>query len=814
MQKALLIAEKGSLKRTIEAVYEKHKDEIPYEATFLEQRGNLITLKSPDELDETLKEWSWDTLPIHPEEHGGWKYKIIQEQKVKNYLTAKERYMKIKEALNSGKYDFIINAGDPDQEGELLIRIVLSSLGNKLPVKRYWSNETTEKKVLEALKNLRDDDNDPMLVNLLSAAYGRQRSDYRVGMNISRAASLKMGIVVACGRVKTPILGIVCKREKEIANFKPKTCYGVKAMYDKGFTGTLFDQYEEDIDNDKKGGSEEESAGIIWYDTKEEAENLISELSNTATVTTYKKDRVESYAPKLYKLATVQVAASKKGYTAQHTLDIIQGLYERGYMSYPRTDCELVSSTEDFAGMLTSAAVIPELRPFVEQIDENIFAKVKKTKKWVNDTELAKAGHSALTPTTKHPKWEELTQEEKDIYTLVCRQFVAIFLPPLVQDKTLLICDIDGYSFKSTGKTIVSEGYTTIFGKNSVDTVIPEYTEGEEIGVENFEVSEKTTVCPKRYTDGELINVCENPLKLLDDKSLRSLGKELKIGTPATRASIIEELVAKYKYLQRIQEKKTTYIVPTDKGMAIYENLKDCSICKIDMTGEWEIMLDSIRNGESTLPKMEQIIKVNVEDMIEDIKNMEMTPLKTNNESITVCECPSCGGQIKTGSKTYYCSNWKEKECKVGASLKICDSNLKAEEFAKMLSGQTIVKKISKGTNTWKQELKYNFETNRIEFIKNETQKTQSEESEYCCPNCGEKLMEKGKLLTCKNGDFKFWKVVCGKKLTDEQIDNFFNTGDTGLVGGLKSTTSGSIFSAHICLKLDKSGTEFIYERK
>ena len=256
--RALLIAEKPDLMRKIEACYRAHPSEIPYSITFTAQRGHLVTLKKPDELDEELKEWSWDTLPIVPEKHGGWQYQVIKEKKTGNYMTPRERYDEIKKELLTGKYDFVINAGDPDQEGELLVRIVLEHMKNKLPVKRFWTNDLTESHILHALQNLRDDDHDPMLKNLLAAAYGRQHSDYRFGMNLSRAATLKMGARVACGRVKTPILAIVCRREEEIENFKPKTTYGVQAMYTEGFAGSL-------INNAARGGEEDEEGndGVI-----------------------------------------------------------------------------------------------------------------------------------------------------------------------------------------------------------------------------------------------------------------------------------------------------------------------------------------------------------------------------------------------------------------------------------------------------------------------------------------------------------------------------------------------------------------------
>ena len=236
MAKALLIAEKPDLMRQIQAIYKKRKSDIPYDIDFIAQRGHLFGLVTPDGYDEDRKHWKWEDLPFHPEEHGGWRYQINKEKKQGNFLTSKERFDDIKKTYKSGNYDFIINCGDPDQEGELLIRETLTELKVKEPVKRFWSNDLTEDAVVEALKNLKDDDNDPMLVNLTASAYVRQHSDYRYGMNLSECASLKMKGRVALGRVKTPILAIVCQREEEIKNFKPTTSYGVKANYTEGFT--------------------------------------------------------------------------------------------------------------------------------------------------------------------------------------------------------------------------------------------------------------------------------------------------------------------------------------------------------------------------------------------------------------------------------------------------------------------------------------------------------------------------------------------------------------------------------------------------
>lgn len=806
MQKALLIAEKPSLRRKIEDVYNKHKSEIPYDITFTEQRGHLLTLKMPNELDEDLKKWEWDTLPIQPEDYGGWKYKVIEEKKTGSFLTAKERFHNIKDEYNSGKYDLIIHAGDPDQEGELLVRIVLLAIKNKLPVKRFWSNDITDGKILDALKNLKDDDHDPMLVNLFAASIARQHSDWRVGINISRAATLKLGLRVACGRVKTPIMSIVCEREKEIQAFVPKTVYGIKANYDAGFSGQMFEASAVTEEEDKKDDTER---GLVWFDTKKEAEDLIGTLSYPATVKSYKSEKTTTYAPKLFKLATAQITAGKKGYSASQTLDIIQALYEKGYLSYPRTDCEYISSGENLNAMLKSADSVPSLRSFIASIDPSAIGKVKATKKWVNDAKLKESGHSALVPTTKAPDFTALTNDEQFIYELICRQFVAIFLPPLIQNKTELITNISGHTFKSTGKTLVDEGYTKIFGTKFTDVEIPEYKEGDLIEDGDYSIAEKTSTCPKRFTDATLVQMCENPAKFLDDKSLKLLGKNLQIGTPATRASIIEELITKDKYLKRQKEGKTQNIVPTDTGMTIYDALKGREITKVDMTGKWELSLEDIRAGKMTLAEFEEEMKRDVEAMVADIRDSDIKAIGTSHKVIGTC--PECGSDLIEGPKSFFCAGYKEKDCHVGAFKKICDTPLKAEEFISLISGETIEKEIKKGDKSWKQKLVYDFVEHKIQFVK--APAAEVKDTDYNCPGCGEQMKDKGRLLECPSCGFTFWKTSCGVELSEEQIDDFFHSGHTGLVKGMKSK-KGNRFNANITYDADNNRTTFKFENK
>ena len=792
----LLIAEKPDLMRKIEACYDKNRDKIPYTITFTAQRGHLVTLKYPDEIDEELKEWSWDTLPIDPEKHGGWQYKVIEEQKTGNFMTSRERYDYIKKEIYSGQYDGVINAGDPDQEGELLVRLVLMHCKNRLPIYRFWTNDLTEKHILDALINLRDDENDPQLINLLNAAHGRQRADYLFGMNLSRAATLKMGARVACGRVKTPILSIVCKREDEINNFVPRTVYGVKAHYEEGFDGMLIGSGEEDPDINE---DEEETngSGIRWFDKKEEAEKIAKSLKRAPEITVYETKRQTSYAPKLFKLATAQIEAGKMGYSAADTLRIIQGLYEKKLLSYPRTGCEYLGGDEDFSEMLEAASCVPELRKYTDSITDKDIARVKKTKTWVNAKELEKEGHSALVPTTTRPDWPALDKEERDIYRMVCAQFVAPFLPPLVQDKTTLIAETDGCEFRSTGKTLVDPGWTAVFNRAHADTVIPAHKKGDILVVAQYEVTDKTTKCPKRYSTADLIAICENPIKYLDNKAYKRLGKKLKIGTPATRAGIIEELIKNDRYLKNDKEGRRDVVVPTNTGRAIIANIHDCAICKVDLTGEWEEQLEKVRRGELSLDAIDGYMMDRVTVQVEEFRCKDMTKIETEGENQRIGKCPFCGKTLIRGKKVFFCTGYKTPGCKAGGAIEKYGSKISIAEFTSMLAGETITKEMTKGGRTWKQQIACDKKTGKIIYP-----------NEYVpagikCPCCGGNILRSATIYKCekrdgKNCDIMIARSFGGVDIPDGEIEKLFVEGKSDVITGFYSEKSKKHYNAYL----------------
>ena len=802
--KALLIAEKPDLSRKIEAVYNKCRNQFPYLIDFQAQRGHLMTLKLPSEIDETMASWNWDHLPFYPQEHGGWQYKIIEEKKQGNFLTSKERYQKIKEALDSGEYDFVIHAGDPDQEGELLVRLVLEYAKNTLPVKRFWTNDLTDSHILHALQNLKDDDTDPMLTNLLSAAYARQHWDYIFGMNISEGASLQMKGRAACGRVKTVLQAIVVKREEEIANFVTSTCYGVKARYKEGFEGQLFSASNAASD---EYADEDQKAGMIWFDTKKEAEDFISRLNKKAKVIKYDRKPVKTYAPKLFKLSSAQVTAGKQGFNDARTLQIIQSLYEKQILSYPRTDCEYLSSNEDFEKILHALYTVPIFKPFIRQITPDAIARVRKSKKWINDKALEESGHSALRPTTIAPDWNALTEEEKQIFTMIAKRFVAIFLPPIEQESIELITDIDENTFKTTGKVTLSRGFADIFDMKLNDIDVPPHKAGDILDVSSFYIPDKTTTCPRRFTSPDLIAVCENPAKYLNDQSLKKLGKQLKIGTPATRSGIIQQLVKRDHYLAEKKENKRIVLVPTDAGTEIIRNLGDLLICKVDMTGMWEERLTLLRAGAITSDDLDRQMKIDFERMLNEIRLKPMKSLSEVKNPLMEEKCPKCGRPMRKMDWGWSCSGYQkdsEDSCSFSIGYSAFGGRLTDKDIKTILKGNKTSPKKFKSKTSGKT---YNgilfLDGNgdlKMEFAQSRT---------MLCPLCGRPAyFTKNGGVVCKgffdkSCTFGLYPEVAHKKLTPDQLAKLVEEGKLGPLSGFKNQ-KGDPFKAS--LSLDSEG--------
>ena len=766
----LLIAEKPSLMKTIQDVYFKNKSKIPYDIDFTAQAGHLVTLLLPAEIDDNQKTWKWENLPFNPEDFGGWKYKVIP---------GKEKlFNDIKTKINSGIYDGIIHAGDPDQEGQLLCNLVLQESKNKLPVKRFWTNDLTDGAVLDALIHLRDNDTDDFLVNLGDAALARQHSDYRIGMNISEAASLKTNFRCAVGRVKSVVTKVVVDRERAIRNFKPTTTYELKANYrtanKEEFSGILFDD-----------------DGNISFKTKEEAEDFSKNLEDKATIESFEKKLEKKYAPPLFKLATLQIEAGKYGYNADTVLSIAQSLYEKKYLSYPRTSCEFLSSKLDYSKLLKSVSVFPELKKYADKVTPADIDAIKKDKKYVDDKKLQESGHYALSPTTKIPDLSVLNKDETFILNLVFKQFMAIFLPPLLQEKTTIIINNKGHLFKSTGKILKDKGFTELLTVSSTDNDLPNLKKGEIVNNYSFESVEKTTTCPKRFSDGDLIQIMENPIKYLEDEKLKTALKASHgIGTPATRAGIINQLISKDKYIERKKGKgKTELIFATPSGEALIDAVGDMDFCKVDMTGIWENKLEEIRLGKTTFEQFEVEMIEYVENLVKEIQNN--STIKTinknavNSKSKVIGTCPFCNKDFMESEKYYICSGYKkddENSCKFVFGKEIAGKKISEKEALKLLSGEATskmkFKNPSKGT-TFETSLIVDKEKKSVVFnIPKASNKIIG-----ICPKCGKNVLDKGNFVACEgykdSCDFAVSKKIKDVDLDESDIENIVNLKET-----------------------------------
>ena len=653
MAKALLIAEKPSLMRTIKDVYSKHRSEFADEIDFMAQAGHLLTLKLPKEIDAEKYKWKLENFP----EEYPFEYKIGEG---KNKLVKD-----IKDAIKSDGYSYIIHAGDPDQEGEILIRETLEYAKNKLPVKRFWTNDLCEGAVLGALKHLIDDADYDSLYN---AALLRQHADYQFGMNVSGTVSCVAGDICKLGRVKAPIVSMIAARELEIRNYVEKKSYKPAFKY----KDVVFEKDE-------------------VFDTPEMA---LKNVPNTeyAQVVSTKYEKKQSKAPKLFKLSTLQTAAhSAFGFTGAKTLSTLQSLYESKAVSYPRTGCEYISSQVDIGSI--AKRILGSV-----SVDTSLLTRepgeVIADKTYVNDKAIASEGHTAIIPTGSRLSGSASADEAK-LYELICRRFLAMFGTPKEYMSVKITSNPSGTKdpYVFTENYDIAPGYEFILnpGYKAKEGCGIEFKDGETLKPIEFFAKEITSQKPSRYNDGSLIAALDSPEKYEGED-----GKKVayKIGTPATRASIIEEC-QKNGYFY----KEKSAFVATDKAIAIYEAYKDVPLFMPTESGRWEEMLEKVRNGEENMDDTYGVLMTKMKESVTLLKSGELREYerpeggkgggrkKGASHSVS-CKCPVCQGEIKSGQYGLYCAS------KCGMSFgKVFGKELTEKEWEKVLSGEKILLK-------------------------------------------------------------------------------------------------------------------------
>ena len=610
--------------------------------------GHLCALLDPHEYNDQWKGWNMSSLPMVPARFG------IKVSDDKGIL---KQFNTIKDLIS--KAEMVINCGDAGQEGELIQRWVYQKAGCKVPVKRLWISSLTEDAIREGFANLKDQSH---YQHLYEAGMMRAIGDWLLGMNATRAYTLRYakGVgkdrqVLSIGRVQTPTLALIVKRQHEIENFVPRTYWELKTIYrDTTFSAQL--------------PVEEDEYAIT---SLEQGQKLVDSIKDLPLeITSVEKKKGMEYAPRLFDLTSLQVECNKRyGLSADDTLKIIQSLYEKHVTTYPRVDTTFLS--DDIYPKVP--ATLQGIQEFFPQVAPLLPLKadggkgpgsLPKSKKVFDNSKVT--DHHAIIPTGQKPN--NLTDLERKVYDMVALRFIAAFYPPCQVANTTVLAQAGEVPFKVTGREIIEQGWREVFAapianssqgerpiggtpsENESETepseqkALPSFKKGES-GPHEPQLQEKTTTPPKYYTEATLLRAMETAGKTVDNEELRDAMKENGIGRPSTRAAIIEKLFHR-KYI--VREKKN--IKATEVGINLIHTIISPLLKSAELTGLWEKKLREIERGD-----------FQAQQFLDELKQMTAEVVREVKSDKSGMRCPICGkGMIIRGRTRYGCSRWRE----------------------------------------------------------------------------------------------------------------------------------------------------------
>ena len=612
--------------------------------------GHLVQLADPDEYDEKYAKWRMPDLPIVPK-----KFKlVVRDERSKKQMTI------VKRALDRDDIASVINACDAGREGELIFAYLYEKAGSKLPVQRLWLNSMTAAAIKDAFAGLRPGEE---YHTLEEAARSRSEADWIVGMNATRAATIRLRSsfdgAVSLGRVQTPTLAILARREQEIRDFVPEPYWVVDARF-----LALPEEPRRAYDGRFHAGanprikSAEEAAAIVAACDGQTGE--ITKLEKTE-----RKDR----APLLYDLTSLQRDASSRfGFTASRTLRAAQRLYEEHKaLTYPRTNSRFITSD-----------MIPDIKPIAELVGGQ--KEYAAAARYVTGLDMLPLGrvvnnekvtdHHAIIPTLaeRHPV-DKMDDDDRRIYDMVVRRFLAVFHPEAVFENTRVETTVSGHVFRTRGKLLIVPGWRGVYGEGvdadggsgqddddeGADQQLPKLEKGEQSLTHRIKSDAKETKPPRRYSDGSLLDAMETAGKLVDDEELREAMKDSGIGTPATRAAIIERLL-QVGYIER----DGRALVVTEKGMNVIRLLGDHALTSPSLTGEWEHRLANIETGEDTRVAFMADIAKFAEQTVEQL---DTTLKDVRIPKANLGPCPVCGQDIMENRKGFSCWSRTDPGC-------------------------------------------------------------------------------------------------------------------------------------------------------
>jgi DNA topoisomerase-3 len=646
MGKTLVIAEKPSVARDLAAALPgsfkaaKEKTHLVGEDYVITWAvGHLVGLAEPDAYDPKLKKWRYADLPILPEE-----FKLVpNDERAAKQLRAIHRLMADEEI------DGIVNACDAGREGELIFAYVYDTAKAKKPVRRLWLSSMTKSAISEAFGQLRDGEE---MKPLEAAARSRSEADWVVGMNATRAASIRLRAAfdgaVSLGRVQTPTLALVARREEEIRNFKPEPYWLVEARFEA--TGSR--HYSGRYLGGKRLPAEADAQAIVEACADQPGE-----------ITKLEKKEERERPQLLYDLTSLQRHANTLyGFSARRTLAAAQRLYEEHKaLTYPRTNSRFLTGD-----------MIAEIKPTVDLVGHN--AQYRRASEYVLALDKLPLGrvvddkkvqdHHAIIPTRSEHDLGRMGQDELKVYDLVAKRFLAIFHPEAVYERTRVETTVVENIFRTSGRRLVEAGWKGVYGEESEapradedsggDQLLPKLENGEQVETRSVEAMRKETQPPRRFSDASLLGAMETAGKDVEDAELREAMKDSGIGTPATRAAIIERLVD-VGYIER----EGRALVATEKGIQVIRLLGSHPLTSAELTGDWEHRLRLIEQGGDTRPAFMGDIAKFVTETVQELDKLKGVRI----ERAKLGPCPICGREISENRKGYSCWSRDDPGC-------------------------------------------------------------------------------------------------------------------------------------------------------
>ena len=824
MSKTLVIAEKPSVAGDLAKALGKFKKEKGYyegdTMVISHTVGHLLEIQEPDSFKVVRGKWSLENLPVLPTH-----FDLIPREKAQDQLRILKKLLARKDVSE------VVNACDAGREGELIFRYVAQHFKNQKPVKRLWLQSMTADAIRQGFATLRDD---AEMIPLGEAATCRSESDWLVGINGSRAMTafykeLLGGFqVTPVGRVQTPTLAILVEREEKIRNFKARPYFeihGTFAVAAGTYPGKWFD---EDF---KKSDDEDAKSERLWDRAK--ADEIQAKCQGkTGTVSEERKPTTQA-PPLLYDLTTLQREANGRfGFSAKRTLQLAQSLYERHkVLTYPRTDSRYLPSDN-----------LPIAKKVLAGLDEPLATHARKAlaNDWVKPTprifnNAKVSDHHAIIPTGASP--DKLDEYEMKLYDLVARRFIAVFYPPAKFEVTKRITTIEGEKFKTDGKILREPGWLEVYGKLAAgeddDSLVP-VKEGEAAAAESIEVKELETKPPARYNEATLLSAMEGAGKLIEDEELREAMSQRGLGTPATRAAIIEGLLTQ-EYIRR----EGRELAASAKGMKLITALREIKIDALsspELTGEWEHKLKEMEAGRFKRDAFMEEIRSLVATVIAKIKDasghVNSETMRGNFHDLPT-KCPRCGSTagFKESFKAYDCKN---QECKLVVWKTVSSRELEPTEVTTLLEtgsvgpikgfkskmGRPFEAKLalSEGTE-WKTTFDFGDGGIRSNEPFNKEAATLIVEK---CPVCEKGgIYEAGIAYACEHGlgpekkcAFRMGKMILQREISPDDVRKICTEGKTNLLTKFISK-KGRPFNAFLVLdkKSGKVGFEF-EERK